>query len=359
MTRWLALLCLLLAAPCAHGAGYDAFDRAVGDAAAKGLTGEVGLSTREATPYARAISAPGRPHAVGEIWRWASVTKQVTATLVLQEVAAGRLALDDRLAARLPAFHGATADGVTLRMLLQHTSGLPNPDDTPPVGPQGAPSFYLRPEAGAGTSADAFGYCAGKPKASPGAGFSYDNCDFIVLGAVLERETGRSYARLVRDRIAAPLHLRTLNLAVAGRQPRTVSGWLDANTREPALRLANFGASGALYGSAADLLSLDRGLLDGRLLDADSAATAWTGEPRLGYVALGAWAFPARLRGCEGPVRLVERRGEIGGVEVRNLLAPDLGRAMVVFADRSDLDFGEIWQGRGMSFELASAGFCA
>ena len=58
-------------------------------------------------------------------------------------------------------------------------------------------------------------------------------------------------------------------------------------------------------------------------------------------------------------MRLVKRRGEIGGVEVRNLLAPDLGRAVVVFADRSDLDFGEIWRGKGMSFDLASAGFRA
>jgi hypothetical protein len=58
-------------------------------------------------------------------------------------------------------------------------------------------------------------------------------------------------------------------------------------------------------------------------------------------------------------VKRVERRGEIGGIEVRNLIAPDIGRALVIFADRSDLEFGEIWQGRGLSFELASAGFGA
>lgn len=76
-------------------------------------------------------------------------------------------------------------------------------------------------------------------------------------------------------------------------------------------------------------------------------------------MALGVWGFSAPLRGCgAGAVALVERRGEIGGIEVRNLIAPALGRALVVFADRSDLDFGELWQGKGLSYTLASAAFC-
>jgi hypothetical protein len=122
--------------------------------------------------------------------------------------------------------------------------------------------------------------------------------------------------------------------------------------------LASFGASGALYGDPADLLAFDSALLSGALLNPSNTAIAWSGEPKLGCVALGAWAFRATLRGCAGPVKLVGRRGEIGGVEVRNLIAPDVGRAIVVFADRSDLEFGEILQGSGISFELASAGFC-
>ena len=70
------------------------------------------------------------------------------------------------------------------------------------------------------------------------------------------------------------------------------------------------------------------------------------------------WSFAASLAGCPGQVRLVERRGEIGGVEVRNLIAPDLGRILVVFADRAGLDFGEIWRGRGLTYELANKAFC-
>jgi hypothetical protein len=85
----------------------------------------------------------------------------------------------------------------------------------------------------------------------------------------------------------------------------------------------------------------------------------WRGEPKLGYAALGAWSFPSTLRGCAGPVRLVERRGAIGGVQVRNVIAPEKGRVLIVFTNDEGVDFGEVWQGKGLSHDLLSAALCA
>ena len=333
-------------------------DQAVSEAAKTGFAGEVLVSDANHLIYDRAVSAPRRPHALGDLWRWASVTKQLTATLVLQQVAEGRLALDDTLAARLPAFKGPTANAVTLRMLLQHTSGLPNPDDTPAASPTAMPSFYLRTAPGAGGAKDALGYCAGKAKAAPGAGFSYNNCDFIVLGAVLEHATGKSFATLLQTKIAEPAGMSSVRMARSRAIPPTTLGVAADGSPEPAFALATFGPSGAAYGSPGDLARFDRALLKGELLPPAQQALAWRGDPKIGYTALGVWGFSAPLRGCVGGVELVDRRGEIGGVEVRNLLAPKLGRALVVFADRNDLDFGEIWQGKGLSYNLASAAFC-
>lgn len=358
MLAMLAAAALAVSAP--PPAPIARLDAVVAVAAARGFAGEVRAGDAHVETYARAVPAPGRPHAKGDLWRWASVTKQVTATLALQAVAQGRLSLDDTLDARLPAFHGPTAREVTVRMLLQHTSGLPNPDDTAAPSPDALPAFYLRTDRGAGGPADALGYCAGPPKGRPGAGFAYDNCDYLVLGAILERAYGQPYALLVRERIARPAGLSGLRVATAGaRLPAGLTRGVTATgAPEPRFVLATFGAAGAAYGRADDLVGFDQALLDHRLLDAASSELAWRGDPKLGYVALGAWGFPARLRGCAGPVRLVERRGEIGGGEVRNLLAPDLGRLLVVFADRSDLDFGEVWRGEGLTYDLASAAFC-
>ena len=89
-----------------------------------------------------------------------------------------------------------------------------------------------------------------------------------------------------------------------------------------------------------------------------ATATMWTGEPRWGYTALGAWAFPAKLTGCAKPTRLIERRGDVGGIQVRNILAPDAGLAFIVFTNNADFEFGEIWQGRGFSHDLLAADLC-
>ena len=333
-------------------------DKVVDEAKPAKFAGEVLVTGADTLLYDRAVSAPDRPHTTGELWRWASVTKQLTATLVLQQVAAGKLSLDDTLAARLPAFQGPSAGRITVRMLLQHTSGLPNPDDTPAATATGLPGFYTRSNAGVGGLSDALGYCAGKPKAEPGAGFAYDNCDYIVLGAVLEHVTGASFQTLLRSGIAKRAGLMTLRLADPRRPPRTTRGVAADGSPEPAFNLATFGPAGAAYGAPSDLAAFDRALMSGKLLPPRARELAWRGNPKLGYVALGVWSFPAPLRGCTGAVDLVERRGEIGGVEVRNLLAPKLNRALIVFADRSDLDFGEIWQGKGLSYRRASAAFC-
>ena len=208
------VLSVLALAAAPVGAG--ALDRVVSEAAANGLAGEVLVADRDRVLYARAVSAPGRPHRRGDLWRWASVTKQLTATLTLQEVQEGRLALDDTVAMRLPGFSGATAGQVTIRNLLQHTSGLPNPDDTASPSPDALPSFYGRRAAGVGGERDAVGFCASAAKARPGAGFSYNNCDYIVLGAILARAEGRPFRELLRTRLAAPAGLKTLDLAVDG-----------------------------------------------------------------------------------------------------------------------------------------------
>jgi len=287
-------------------------------------------------------------------WRWASQTKQVIAVLVMQEVAAGRIALDAPLRSYLPALPATGAGKVTVRQLLRHQSGLPNPDDVPGTSRQ--PSGFYSAQARQAPLA----YCTGPLQAEPGGNWRYNNCDYIVAGALLQAVTGKTWQALVRQRLAAPLGLRSVSTAGAGLLPAgrlTVAGQREDRVL-PDLATTRFGASAALAGTPEDLVRFDRALLAGQLLSPAARETLWDGQAALGYVALGQWVFTARLAGCAEPVRIVERRGAIGGMQLRNLILPEQKVIAVVFAGSDNFDFGEIWQGQGFSHDLLSKAAC-
>lgn len=337
--------------------------RVLAVAEAAHLSGEIALVDREGAVIDKAFGVAdresGRRHVVGTPWLWASVTKQVTAILVMQQVEAGKLSLDKTIRTYLSDFASASGDRVSLRQLLQHLSGLPNPDDTPPDSDD-VPSFYREVGSGISEAARAKNFCAGKPKAEPGAGFAYNNCDYLVLGAILERVTGVTYAALVDERIAKPLGLRSLKVAgdSVSQGDYDAVGYTSKGMRYPPINVATFGAAAALVGTASDLALFDRALVAGMLLKAESRKALWESDPKLGYQALGVWTFPASLAGCKTPVSLVERRGDVGGIQVRNVIAPALGRSIAIFTNDDTVDFGEVWQGKGLSYDFLSAAFC-
>ena len=336
-----------------------AFGRAAAVVKGAGLPGELVVTDASGAERAAAFGMASRaakvPNRVGQRWLWASVTKQVTATLIMQEVAHGHMALDGPVGRYLPNFGGDRA--ITVRELLQHRSGLPNPSDSNAI--DNVPGFYRETGSAIGDTARANGFCSGKAKAARGGQWEYNNCDYLVLGAALEAVTGRGYQRLVEERIAAPLRLRTLRLARDGASygGAAATGY-DGEAPTPVINVATGGGAAALTGSASDLARFDRGLMTGRLLDPAARTTAWAGDAKLGFMALGVWSFPARLKGCAAPVQLIERRGDFGGTQVRNVIAPALNRAVILFTNDATAEFGEVWQGKGLTFELLSAAFC-
>ena len=314
---------------------------------ASGFAGEVLVGAGDRVLVDRWFGMPQiAADATPRSWPWQSVTKQVVATLVMQQVAAGKLALDAPADRYLPALKGAIA-APTLRQLLQHRSGLRNPDDTPP-GKDGWPAFYT-------ATGSPLGWCLGT-RAAGGGEWRYNNCDYLVLGAILDRVTGQPLASLYAARIAAPLGLKS-RFVGAGRG--IALDWPDGVTPAERAILARFGAAGGLAGSARDLWKFDRALTDGKLLPQTARATLWAGDPALGYQALGQWSFEASLKGCAATVRIIERRGGIGRFQARNLILPDRHIAIIAFTNRADFDFGEIWQGKGFSYDMLSAAACS
>ena len=304
-----------------------------------------------------AVSRPGQPDAIHygptedgmavdrtiEGWPWASVTKQVIAVLVMREVESGRLALDTDVGDFVPSLRGRE---LSVEDLLRHRSYLPNPDDSEP-DPDGFPSFY-------GSGSDRLRYCtAGRGEARAEGEWAYNNCDYIVLGAVLERASGSPLDLLLAQGIG--LEAGWINTEFLTRDAER--SYVGADARRTS-RIAGYGASASLVGPLDDMLAFDRALMEGRLLNEESMELLWNGDPAAGYMALGQWVFDAPLSGCDAPVRIVERRGAIGAYQIRNLMLPDLGIAIAMATEQADWDFGEIWSGNGASFDALSAVAC-
>jgi CubicO group peptidase (beta-lactamase class C family) len=113
-------------------------------------------------------------------FRFASITKQMTAILILQEVDAGRLQLDQPLGKYWPDYPNPQARQITLRQLLTHYSGLYNEN--------AEPTFHMRNANGDNMAGLRGRHLRIKPmKSAPGSTFDYNNCDYLVLGALLEK----------------------------------------------------------------------------------------------------------------------------------------------------------------------------
>ncbi|MEV8637093.1 serine hydrolase domain-containing protein [Streptosporangium sp. NPDC051023] len=139
----------------------------------------------------------------GDEFRVGSTTKTMVATLLLQLVAEGKLALTDPVEKWLP---GKVPNGkaITLRMLLNHTSGLFDYTQDAVIRPS-----ILGTDRRRWTSAKLLAVgVKHDPLFAPGAKWSYSNTNYAAVGAVLEQVTGAGLAELIRDRIARPLNLK-------------------------------------------------------------------------------------------------------------------------------------------------------
>lgn len=261
-----ALLLLVVLQACGGGATGDPAAYVHSLEAAGALTGAVLLARGDTVilqgGFGLADEESGAPNTPQTRFRIGSITKQFTAmgVLILQD--RGLLAVDDRLCAYLqscPQSWGA----VTLRELLTHTSGIPdytNLDDFP--------SLIDAPA----TMADLAARVAPLPlDFEPGARFAYDNTGYVLLGEIIERLSGKSYADFLREEIFAPLGMLSTSYDENDPpSPEHASGYLSPGEKPVPLDMSEFAAAGALASTVEDLFCWDRALRRGELVGADA-----------------------------------------------------------------------------------------
>ena len=201
--------------------------------------------------------------------RIASVAKAFSGAVALALVRERRLGLDDAIAERLPGLPVAWA-GVTVRELLNHTSGLPDYTQSEGFRRQFAtdPTGFVPPNRIISWVAkDGLNF-------RPGSRYRYSNTDNIVVGLIASRITGRSYGSLLRTLVFAPLGLRHTSFPTDVALPRPfLHGYVTKPGAKPqdvstSLSPSGAWASGAIVSTPLDLGAFFRGYVSGRLFGA-------------------------------------------------------------------------------------------
>ncbi|MFI6546959.1 serine hydrolase domain-containing protein [Streptomyces prunicolor] len=148
----------------------------------------------------------GRPVRSDGYFRMASTSKTLVATVVLQLDAEGRLSLDDTIDHWLPGVvRGNGNDGtrITIRQLLQHTSGIH--DDLPGYT---TPEEYFQQRYDVHSPEQLIARAmTHAPDFPPGEGWSYSNTGYVLLGTIIQKATGQPAHQEIDDRILRPLGL--------------------------------------------------------------------------------------------------------------------------------------------------------
>ena len=218
----------------------------------------------------RANVARMRPPRASDHMRIASVTKAFTGAIALGLVRDGRLGLDDTIGRRLPGMPPAWA-GVTVRQMLDHTSGLPDYTRSDAFAEQAMndPRGFVSPSG-------IIDWVRADPLEFPsGSRYEYSNTDNIVVGLIAEALTGTSFPDLLADSVFDPAGLRETSFPTRRISlPRPfLHGYVTA-ADEPAQDVTTFlspsgaWASGAVVSTPADLNAFIRAYLGRRFFGA-------------------------------------------------------------------------------------------
>jgi D-alanyl-D-alanine carboxypeptidase len=204
------------------------------------------------------------------VYRIGSITKQFTAAAVLQLIEQNKLSLDDSIGKHLTTVPPAWR-GVSIRQLLNHTSGIPSYTS---AGPRWATRMRLDlpHDSLIGIVAnDSMDFASGSQ-------WRYNNTGYYLLGMLIERVVGRPYADVVREQFATPLGLRaTMYCETRPIIKRRAQGYQvgadDKLVNADPLSMNQPFSAGALCSTVGDLVAWQRALGTGRVVKPASYAS--------------------------------------------------------------------------------------
>jgi CubicO group peptidase (beta-lactamase class C family) len=213
-------------------------------------------------------------------FRLASFTKQFTATAIMLIVHDGNLRYEETLAEIIPDFP-AYGKNITVRNLLNHTSGLPDYEDLMDAvekikGPRWSPQHQIQDD-----EVLALLKKETKGKFAPGTSWSYSNSGYVVLGVIVAKTSGKSYRDFLRERIFAPLKMNHTVVYQKGKNEITNRAFGHTKQGDSFEQTDQSSTSatlgdGGIYSNLKDLAKWDDALRNHTLLTAEEMKPALT-----------------------------------------------------------------------------------
>jgi len=242
-------------------------------------------------------------------FRLGSLTKQFTAMLIMQLVEHGKLKLESKITDYLTDYSKAAGDKITIHHLLTHTSGIPNYTYLP---------AYKTLNRNRYKPADFLKQFSDLPlEFEPGSAFAYSNSGYFLLGAIIEKVTGKTYEKVLQENIFTPLQMNNTGYDMFFKiLPKRATGydiWNLQYENAPYLDMSIPYAAGSLYSTVEDLALWDQALYSEKLLSASSKAIMFT--PYKSDYAYGWGVYKTQIAQLKDSV---EAMGHQGGVNLSN-----------------------------------------
>jgi CubicO group peptidase (beta-lactamase class C family) len=210
----------------------------------------------------------------------ASITKTFTSVTVMKLIDQGKLTLDTKLSDVLKWYRTDTGNKVTIRHLLNHTSGIANY-----LNMKGKSISQVADDFGTAPIdklAFAGKYCQGDLEFEPGTQWEYSNTAYLLLGLIIEQVSGKSYENAVADFIFKPLGMTNSGDVQAHQYdvfPGMATGYMRNFTdfgHPPYWNMSTSYAQGSIYSNVYDLLKFDQALYDPNFLSKASYDAMFT-----------------------------------------------------------------------------------
>lgn len=269
------------------------------------------------------------------VFRLGSITKQFTAAIILQLAEEGKLALTDPVSKFLPDYPKPGADA-TIEQLLNHTSGIKSYTSIP--------GWMAGEKPGqAHTTQQLIAEFKDHPADfAAGTEHRYNNSGYVLLGAIIEKVTGKPWHAAVDERIAKPLGLTTIRYGeLEARTPNMAVGYTEEDGRVVPARAVHMTvphAAGALIGSVEDLAKWSEALHKGKVVPAARyrQMIAPTKLPNGKVENYGFGLAQDTLRGRD----TIRHGGGIFGFNTSAVYLPKDDLFVAVFANSDDLEVG-------------------